>query len=284
MLPIGLCAQMACIWEATARKPGNVHRYRDFPDASYLDFLASAAAIAPCLETASERRVGATILQAIQATRQVARTNTNLGIVLLLSPLAAVPRDIGLRPGLEQILGGLDVADARAAYEAIRLAGAGGLGRVADQDVGTEPTQTLRQVMLLAAERDDVARQYSNGFAEVFDQGVPALIRGAERLGSMEAAIIFCHLQMMAARPDTLIARKRGRAEAEEASSRARQALAADWPHSRKGRAAFAELESWLCAEGNGRNPGTSADLVAASLFVALREDTFGIPPTLPWQ
>ena len=39
---LGLCAQLACIWEATARKPGNVHRFRDFADVGYLDFLVSA--------------------------------------------------------------------------------------------------------------------------------------------------------------------------------------------------------------------------------------------------
>ena len=61
MPDIGLCAQIACIWEATARKPGNVHRFRDFDDSSYLDFLLSAAAIAPILAKASQRRVGATV-------------------------------------------------------------------------------------------------------------------------------------------------------------------------------------------------------------------------------
>ena len=46
---IGLHAQLACIWEATARKPGNVHRFVDFDDLTYLDFLTSAAAVAPVL-------------------------------------------------------------------------------------------------------------------------------------------------------------------------------------------------------------------------------------------
>src|SRR5690242_9458517 len=77
----GLCAQIACIWEATARKPGNVHRYRDFADTTYSDFLLSAAAIAPLMATACQRRVGATILEAVCATRNVTSTNTNLGIV-----------------------------------------------------------------------------------------------------------------------------------------------------------------------------------------------------------
>src|SRR6266581_3250191 len=101
---IGLCAQLACIWEATARKPGNVHRFRDFAETTYPDFLLSAAAIAPILDTADQRRVGETVLQCIQATRGVTQANTNLGIILLLAPLAAVPLEEDLRTGLNRVL------------------------------------------------------------------------------------------------------------------------------------------------------------------------------------
>src|SRR5712692_9314108 len=57
---IALHVHLACIWEATARKPGNVHRYHDFADAGYLDYLLSAAAIAPVLDRAPDWRVGET--------------------------------------------------------------------------------------------------------------------------------------------------------------------------------------------------------------------------------
>ncbi|HMC88222.1 MAG TPA: triphosphoribosyl-dephospho-CoA synthase, partial [Gemmataceae bacterium] len=141
MLPIGLCVQLACIWEATARKPGNVHRYADFADLTYLDLLHSAAAIAPVLNAASLFGVGKIVLEAVKATHRVAPTNTNLGIVLLLTPLAAVPSSEDLRHGLPRVLDRLDVADARMAYEAIRLAAASGLGRVPEQDIREEPTK-----------------------------------------------------------------------------------------------------------------------------------------------
>src|SRR5262245_42378134 len=154
MISIGLCAQLACIWEATARKPGNVHRHRDFEDTSYVDFLVSAAAIAPILETASQRRVGETVLQCIQATRFVTSTNTNLGIVLLLTPLATVPLGEKLRPGLGKVLANLDVTDSRLVYQAIRLTRPGGLGQVSEQDISQEPTLPLREIMTLAADRD----------------------------------------------------------------------------------------------------------------------------------
>src|SRR5437879_3341823 len=143
MLPTGLCAQLACIWEATARKPGNVHRYCDFSDCGYLDFVHSAAAVDPILETACTRRVGSNVLGDIQATRNVVTTNTNLGILLLLAPLAAVPREKNLRAELGHVLDDLDVEDARAVYQAIHLAMPGGLGKVAEQDVREQPTQTL---------------------------------------------------------------------------------------------------------------------------------------------
>ena len=41
-----LLAQTACIWEAIARKVGNVHRCADFANTTLLDFLVSAAAAA----------------------------------------------------------------------------------------------------------------------------------------------------------------------------------------------------------------------------------------------
>lgn len=283
MLSIGTCAQLACIWEATARKPGNVHRFRDFADVTYLDFLTSAAAMAPILDRAVTRRVGETVLDGVRATRRVVTSNTNLGILLLLVPLAAVPDGKDIRLGIDNVLSHLDVADARAVYEAIRLASPGGLGRVSEQDVADEPTQSLREVMALAAGRDLVARQYANGFCDVFETGVPALDHGLRETGCFESAIIFCHLSLLADMGDSLIARKRGQAEADMARARARRLLEARWPHTASSQEMLAAFDAWLRAEGHSRNPGATADLVTASLFVALREDRITLPPILSW-
>ena len=88
----GQLAQAACLLEVTARKPGNVHRYADLPGLHFVDFLLSAMAIAEPLDQAGITGVGRAVLAAIEATRRVVSTNTNLGIVLLLAPLAAVPK------------------------------------------------------------------------------------------------------------------------------------------------------------------------------------------------
>src|SRR5207302_1526524 len=131
---------------------------------------------APDLGRAPDRPLGETILAAIRATRVVVSTNTNLGIVLLLAPLANVPEGTNLRVGIREVLANTTVNDAVHVYEAIRLAAPGGLGRAKDQDVVHAPTLPLRDVMALAADRDLVARQYANDFADVFDLGVPALL------------------------------------------------------------------------------------------------------------
>ena len=47
--------------------------------------------------------------------------------------------------------------------------------------------------------------------------------------------------------------------------------IAAGWPHGESGKKAIGELDDWLRGDGNRRNPGTTADLIAAGLFVLLR-------------
>jgi triphosphoribosyl-dephospho-CoA synthase len=277
------------VWEVTARKPGNVHRYRDFDDIGYHDFLLSAVALGEVMESApwvarGRGGIGALILQAVQATRSFVHTNTNLGMILLLAPLAVSEVGCGNdQDEIERLLSRLDVEDTRQTYQAIRVAHPGGLGRVVNQDVWEEPTQSLREVMAMAADRDLVARQYANGFREVFDDSLPALVRGLELTGSLEGAIIHCHLSLMATHPDSLIARKRGQAEAEESARRARAVLDAGWPRDSAAAMSLPQLDEWLRADGHSRNPGTTADLVTATLFVALRQQILSLPLSYPW-
>jgi len=206
-----------------------------------------------------------------------------VALLLLLAPLAAVPDGEELRGGVRRVLAALDVDDSRHVYEAIRLAVPGGLGDAPQQDVRAEPTLPLRDAMALATDRDLVARQYADDFAEVFEDGAPALRRGLEETGSLEAAIVRTHLHLMANHPDTLIRRKRGVEEAEESARRARQVLDAGWPQRPEARDAFAALDAWLRAVGHQRNPGATADLVTACLYVLLRDGSLALPLTVLW-
>ncbi|HXW96813.1 MAG TPA: triphosphoribosyl-dephospho-CoA synthase [Gemmatimonadales bacterium] len=272
-------ATLAAILEASAPKPGNVTPGRPFRDMRYEDFVASAIAAGPELGAAGARPLGETILAAVHATRRWTAANTNLGIILLFAPIAAAQElgEVAGRPGLRRRLGQVlrqtTVDDAIRVYAAIREAGPGGMGTSAEQDLSAAPTVTLVEAMRLAAERDLVAREYTTDFALTFECGLPAL-RGARVSGlAWPDAIVETFLTLLAQEPDTLIARKLGRDVAESISFRAAQLLRTGGPRSPHGREAIAAFDAELRDAQNSRNPGTTADLTAAALFVSLIED-----------
>lgn len=314
---VARAAALACRLEASAQKPGNVFPQRRVRGMSYEDFLASAEAVGPVLGEAGQRGVGETVLRAVEATRAVVRTNTNLGTVLLLAPLARAARrargsaerprgdagpatDVGgagadpdtaagiaavaepapretagarqsaLRGELHRVLEALDVEDARLAYRAIRLAEPGGMGRRPDQDVAGEPDVSLLDAMRLAAERDSVAREYVTDFETTFTTGLPLLRQAVVAELPLPAAAVELYLELLRRTPDSLIERKFGRDAATEVSLRAGTALESGPRGSDARGRAVHELDAWLRDESRGWNPGTTADLVAAVLFVWL--------------
>jgi triphosphoribosyl-dephospho-CoA synthase len=261
------------VLEVSAEKPGNITPSHDFHDTSYEDMLRSAIAVGPELARAGERGVGETILAVVEASRRVAAANTNLGIALLLAPLAkAALGDGPLRERLGATLRALDVADARAAYAAIRRSGAGGLQEPVEHDVRSEPAVGLREAMASAAERDSVASEYVTDYALTFDTGAPALAAALGDGLAARDAIIELHLRLLGHAPDTLIARKAGADAAARVSAGARDVLAAGGVRSAAGRRALRSFDATLREPGNALNPGTTADLVTATLFVALVE------------
>ncbi len=273
----------ACLMEATARKPGNVHPEASFADTTYADFVASAKAIGPILADASCRGVGQSIHDAVAKSRQEVGTNTHLGTILLLAPLAAVPVEAAISAGLDEVLRALDVEDTRLVYAAIRIARPGGLGRTDRGDVAAPPPRwRLVAAMQPAADHDLVARQYVNGFAQVQHAALRIQHWLAAATDDLETAILLTFLELLRDYPDSLIARKCGLQLAVEAAGRAgailriydrlaaagTRAVYCGTPFDR----ALEDFDRWLRDDGNQRNPGTTADLVAAALFVLLRE------------
>jgi triphosphoribosyl-dephospho-CoA synthase len=272
---IACLVQAACLLEVSARKPGNVSRSRDFEDARFEDFLLSAAAIGPAFARAADASVGEIALKAVEDTRRAVTTNTNLGIVLLLAPLAraAAGGSGALRDRLSRVLADLTVEDARAVYAAIRLAAPGGLGRADDQDVRDEPSLTLRGAMALAADRDTIAREYVTDYDVTFGIAVPALQREKAAGRGWSDAVQGAYLETLAQVPDTLIARKEGVAVARAVSARAREVLGAGSSGSTERTRAADAFDVELSGPGHRKNPGATADVMAAALFVALAQE-----------
>jgi triphosphoribosyl-dephospho-CoA synthase len=287
---IATAAQLACLLEASAPKPGNVSPGRRFKDVGYEHFLASAAAIGAPLSGVADRPIGETILLAARATGNWTRSNTNLGIVLLLTPLARAASELGpgasrpdagrpdvVRPegpalsdAVRDVLQRTTVEDARHVFAAIRLASPGGLGDAPEQNVADEPTVTLLEAMQMSADYDGIAREYATAFATTFDTAVPALMQGRADGLSWDDVVVETFMTILANQPDTHIARRGGDELAIDISQRAREVLLAGGVRSDAGRKALGYFDHSLRDPRNIGNPGTTADLTAAAIFVAL--------------
>jgi triphosphoribosyl-dephospho-CoA synthase len=268
---IAAAAQLACLLEVSAPKPGNVAPGRHFKDARYEHFLASAAAIGSAFADAGSRRVGETVLAAARATSQWTRSNTNLGIVLLLAPIAKGAAAGGdLRQAVRAVVGATTVEDARDVYAAIRLASPGGLGAAPAQDVREEPTVTLVDAMRLAAPHDGIAREYATGFETTFETAVPVLQQARAAGLSWDDVVVETFMTVLAALPDTHIARRGGPELASDISQRAAEVMRAGGVRTEEGRRALGYFDHSLRDPANIGNPGTTADLTAAAIFVGL--------------
>ncbi len=271
---IGWAAQLACIFEVIAEKPGNVTRSKDCANLKFEQFLVSAAAVGPAFFGEHTATVGETIFCAVTDTHRLARINTNVGIVLLLAPLlhaAAAGHPEGLRPALREVLQNLTVEDARMAFKAILLAAPQGLDNVEEGDVRTTPIDmTLLDAMAMAADRDSLASEYTTDFKIVFEIGLPCLKALWTEGRRFSDAIVQTFLTILARVPDTDIARKLDFNAAQDISNQAAAILELGGLFSDKGKEAIALFDEKLRDEKRHYNPGTTADLIAAVLFVFL--------------
>lgn len=261
----GWAAGAACILEASAPKPGNVHPGAAFPDLAHADLVAAAVAIAPVFEQAAGTPLGRTILSAVTASAAVTPSNANLGIVLAIAPLAAAAATTP--EAAAAALARLGPADAADVWRAIDLARPGGLGASDRHDLAGPPPDDLLAAMRAAAHRDQIARLWATGYEALFRGPVADLLDELAAGRPLEEAIVRAHLRHLAREPDTLIARRHGGPAAVEVSRRAAAVLDAgpDW------RAAAVEFDRSLRSPRRV-NPGTTADLVAAALYILLRE------------
>ncbi|TWU47409.1 ATP:dephospho-CoA triphosphoribosyl transferase [Rubripirellula tenax] len=262
----------ACILEATAPKAGNVFPGRPFDDLQYIDFVKAAEVTATAFNDAS-LPITRRMLMAATATRQATATNVNLGIILLLGPLVAADESLKASEkepndwlaALETVLDGFDPTDGQNVYDAIAMASAGGLGNVDSMDVHQPHDQVdLRAAMISAQQRDRIALQYASGFRDFFEHVVPVVRNEIMGQGDLLTGINRAHVQLLAESVDTLIARKCGVDVANDVQSRSKLTCLDSVPE-------MAELDAYLRSPDHRLNPGTTADLIAAALYVLLR-------------
>jgi len=269
-------AQLALLLEVSGTpKPGNVDRQRDLNDLRFEQFLAGAVGARAGLQQAAEgAAVGAAFEQAVKGMANQQGGNTQFGCLLLLTPLVRAAATRSLTPAdATAVVESTTVEDAIAfyrAFEHVEVAVDEPPPEADDLDVqrGSAAASTLRErelslydIMTLSADPDDRigdgnAREWVSGFERTF-AAADSLLTDDGPIGDRTARVF---LDLLADQPDTLIATNHGAAAAREVSERA-AAVDGDL-------AAAERLAEEFVDEGY--NPGTTADITAAALFVAL--------------
>jgi len=256
------CARKACELEASAEKPGNVTPSKSFDNMSYKDFVDSAKTLEQFIETAAvegeNSEIGKLIYEATSKEK-----NVNFGIIIMFMPLAATRGN-----STKKIIGSLTPHDTKWIVQAMQKGKLGGMG-LKDESLGKydimskeifnvidEEEITPLKLMEMSQPYDTLAKEWVNDY--------PISRAIAERISTDEYSIVNEYLLILSLYPDTLIARKAGIDESRKVSQMARQVL--------DGVISKEKFDSYLRADGNILNPGTTADLIATGLFLKLAD------------
>lgn len=278
-MSLGSRARWAIVQEATARKAGNVHPEAGFDDMNYTTFIAAATAIGESIDRAIERPLGELVLECTVAMGLAVGVNTGLGTILLIAPLVQCDHAWrGFREELLQnswtgnraieFLEATTCQDSKGIYRAIAECQPGGLGSKEQLDVLGPPPDSILTAMRMASAWDDVALQYCNGYLEVAHYA-RRLTSPNYRTLSLSDAVRLLQLEILSERVDSLIVRKWGLSVGRRVQQEAHAVLRSAAYGSELFEQQWSRFDASLRVDGHRMNPGTSADLIAAALYIA---------------
>ena len=295
---ISKCLETAILFEVSANKPGNVNFVVGFEGTRVEHFLASAVAAAPSFEEAARRGIAVaddrlrlsdvgmgTLMKDCVADINAWQKggNTLLGTVILFMPIAVAAGMTSLknnafnlsslRRSIKKVVESTTPQDAVNLYDAIEIAKPSGLNGAPDLDVKANDSKirlikenvSLFEVFKIAASYDDVCFEWVNNFPITFDLAYPFMMKEL-RTKRLKTAIVHTFLRVLSERPDTFISRKIGQVKAEEVSSEARKVLEMGGVETPEGKESVILFDQKLRNSGNDYNPGTTADITAATL------------------
>ena len=294
---IAKLAQIASVLEVSGwPKPGNVHRTRNYDDMVFQDFAISAVVIGDTMEAVasqakeiddlSKAELGRYIFQAVDETNRWIETNTNLGIMMMCIPIAAAAsisdRFDEIQENVGRLMDATTVEDAVNLYDAINVADAGGMGDQDEFDVMSEKAkdelrannQTMFDVLEISAGWDRLANELTNKMPVCFEIGYPTFFevwKNCDDVDVINKATVLTFMTILSQIPDTLISRKYGNEVAEDVSKKASEIL--EFKDDDSFVEKLLEFDDYLY--DNKLNPGTTADLTAASIFLSYLADNF---------
>ncbi|MBA7593361.1 2-(5''-triphosphoribosyl)-3'-dephosphocoenzyme-A synthase [subsurface metagenome] len=299
---IARAAQLASALEVSGYpKPGNVHRTADLKGMTFEHFIASSIAIGPVLLDVAKKGfragkgeiktvdigVGGAIKSAIGNTMKWQRDgNTNLGIVLLLTPLAAAAgmtlakegkiQMKKLRTNLSCVLKSTTPEDALNVYDAILIANPEGLGKVDELDLKNEASKkkikeeriSLYEIMAISSGWDNISKEWVTDMQITFEFGYPLVRKLYGRTKNMNTTTVQSFLEILSKYPDTYVRRIHGKKIAEKVSEKARAIIEKGGMLTSAGRVLIKKFDEEL--RKKSINPGTAADLTSSSLMLAI--------------
>jgi triphosphoribosyl-dephospho-CoA synthase len=277
----------ACLAEVEALKPGNVHVFADGHGMTIHDFMKSADVTADIIAQLN-LTVGERIFQSVEATQASVSKNTNLGIILLCAPIihsalngnySNLDHPQFMRQCVDNTLNQLTTNDAILTAKAILLAKPGGLGNTNENDVHGTINVTLLELMASAQNKDRIAWQYTNNFSDIFEFGLGkykqaiAKWKDFSNRGQNQAwATTALYLSFLGRQLDSHVVRKHGETLANQLMQEAIEMEVMFWA-SDNPKLMQKHLLAWDASlKSRNINPGTSADLTVACLFVSMME------------
>ena len=251
-------------------KPGNVNLLSSHKDTKAQDYLDSA--ILSSKELFNQNySLGKRILESVNVTRSQVNVNTNLGIILLCAPVIQSYIDfnnLDLREGIKKTLSTRSIKDTHDLCAAINISSPGGLGDSDMYDTASYPNASIKQIMDYSQEYDRISYQYSHNFSDIFDFIIPKLEFLNQRYESLDISLSLLFIEILAKIPDSHISRKFGDKIAKKTSNNAHDLLKIlDREHDPDYLAkALNNLDYEY--KKKGINPGTTADLLVASLMI----------------
>ncbi len=278
---IARCAQLAMLLEVSATpKPGNIDRDHDYTDTRFEHFLASSVGIYPVLEKAARSDSGVGLLircSVIESNRWQDGGNTHFGAFILLIPLVmAAGRctdKVCLKEQVRQVVRETTVDDSVELYRAFSEAKVHvkpvdelGLDNASSINKIKKRGLTLFELMEIAKSYDMIANEWINDFERSFECATSIKNKVVEY--GINDAVVLTFMELLSRNNDTFIQTKFDTKKAEEVSMRAKKIL-------QRGdinviRNDIRSFDEELLKEGV--NPGSSADIIIAGLFISLFE------------
>ncbi len=294
---ISQCLQLGMLLEVSSQKPGNVTLSSGFNGTKFEHFLASAVASIPSFENAALRGIsvleGNLELQDLGIGKIIQNCleeisvwqkggNTLLGTIILFVPIAAAAgmthlEDnfdlLLLRANIKKVIHSTTSKDAFHLYSAFDSIKPGGLNKAPDFDLTSAESKkrllvenvSLYDVFKIAASYDDVCSEWISNYSISIDLAYPYLLNQMQTR-DLNTSIVHTYLKILSKHPDTLISRKVGSKISQEISSEANNLLEMGGLDTKDGRKGLIAFDKKLRKDGNHLNPGTTADLIAATL------------------